>query len=1257
MPFFSIFDIGFMNWVIKAFYSVDERSKVDLIFEKTLPSIHDYDKNGLDAGDRIELRSRIHEKVWITGDGNSNDVRESFITPYYSAPVNYSYEISRWYDNYNAPTTKLVKHDVGFWVEPDYGKIDFPLTFNLNYNYKIFMDKCTFFGLICWRSSKEDWGYSDPSTLYFDVLPGNISDFANWNSIFSQDLDGDGLSNSEEIANQTNRYLTDTDSDGLSDKFELDHKTNPTIKDTDGDGLDDGLELRLGTDPNKKDTDGDYLSDFEEYRGWMISFYYGNSPTPFYFNVSSDPLKLDTDGDGLTDFEEFFRKLNPESKDTNGDGISDADGLGSLGQGMVRFIDMNHKGNSIKISPGENITAYVNFRIKAMVNETTNESVMSLINITMNSSLFTIYNGTPDINKSLENSTTFSFNAPDAEGVFPISYYLRYYFNETSIEEIPEQDQRDIIGVIDTTNITCGSYSLVLNGNDTDSDGLIDQNEKIGWAINFTRPAGFEIIHVTSDPSITDTDSDGLTDQQEYKLCSNPRDVDTDGDRLSDGEEFILQTNITYYDTDGDGLDDGTEIDLGSDPKKMDSDDDGLSDYEEFELGTSPIKVDTDADGLNDKFETSSWQITFTNMTGRYTINVSSNATIADTDSDGLKDGQEYTNENKTNPMDPDTDSDGLNDDEEIRIGTRPDNHDTDGDQISDGEEIILGTDPTRPDTDGDNLSDSKEIELGTDPLLMDTNMDGINDYEDPDSYSKHVDNVVLASEPDSSTYDLINKLSNYTNVTVVSSDEFIANYTDERYIVLVGRPDADNGTVGNITYNILVKNQDILASMLSSDTNRLFTGYGIWNSPQTVVMLSHSYSSDHFKILNILKSYTKQVKNGSVIIEYPTMRKLFRADGIKEMDAFVQVYLEEAVQPTIILKNYNSSNLFVNITGLPANEIDVGKYLEINVNENIQNSTSEIVDHALIVMLYTAADLDRTGDMDSNDAGDIDERTLGINWYNTSASRWEKLSSGMDWVNDVGVDTNNTFILGRDYEGYVWANVSHLSLYGLSGKLLEQPRLLDSGDESFPEFPLFLGIAEYSYFKPIVFTANVSQKLSISNISCIYELVMKLPETKGAMLYLNKVRSLPSDIPPAPGKVYSYFEMLYTNYGTINRVNPETQIKFKVPRDWAVEKDGITLLKYENGWKEVNTEITAEDEDFYYCMAAVSSYSIFAITLTVPEPIPTQIIAVKETTVPVSVSSILTPETPSIRFGLIALMFVLLLLLGAAYYLLRRKK
>jgi uncharacterized membrane protein len=64
------------------------------------------------------------------------------------------------------------------------------------------------------------------------------------------DLDGDGLSNQEELNRGLDMTDADMDKDGLSDGTEAhNYDTDPTDPDTDGDGLRDGLELQLGTDP------------------------------------------------------------------------------------------------------------------------------------------------------------------------------------------------------------------------------------------------------------------------------------------------------------------------------------------------------------------------------------------------------------------------------------------------------------------------------------------------------------------------------------------------------------------------------------------------------------------------------------------------------------------------------------------------------------------------------------------------------------------------------------------------------------------------------------------------------------------------------------------------------------------------------------------------------------------------------------------------------------------------------------------------
>jgi hypothetical protein len=65
-----------------------------------------------------------------------------------------------------------------------------------------------------------------------------------------------------------------------------------------------------------------------------------------------------------------------------------------------------------------------------------------------------------------------------------------------------------------------------------------------------------------------------------------------------------------------------------------------------------------------------------------------------------------------------DDDGDGLTNEQESLLGTDPNVADTDGDGLSDGDEVsVLGTDPLLKDTDGDGLSDGLEVATGNDPL------------------------------------------------------------------------------------------------------------------------------------------------------------------------------------------------------------------------------------------------------------------------------------------------------------------------------------------------------------------------------------------------------------------------------------------------------------------------------------------------------------------------------------------------------------
>ena len=111
--------------------------------------------------------------------------------------------------------------------------------------------------------------------------------------------------------------------EGLAEILTLNLNNNTVDDDLDGDGLTNAQEVALGTNPNKPDTDGDGLSDgVETNTGVFVSA--GNTGT--------NPLRSDTDGDGLSDGVEtntgvyssaFHTGTHPLVADTDGDGRSD----------------------------------------------------------------------------------------------------------------------------------------------------------------------------------------------------------------------------------------------------------------------------------------------------------------------------------------------------------------------------------------------------------------------------------------------------------------------------------------------------------------------------------------------------------------------------------------------------------------------------------------------------------------------------------------------------------------------------------------------------------------------------------------------------------------------------------------------------------------------------------------------------------------------------------------------------------------------
>ncbi len=157
-------------------------------------------------------------------------------------------------------------------------------------------------------------------------------------------------------------------------------------------------------------------------------------------------------------------------------------------------------------------------------------------------------------------------------------------------------------------------------------------------------------------------------------------------------------------DKDGDGLTKKEEKARGTNPNLADTDGDGLSDGEEVNVyKTDPLKADSDGDGLSDSDELKKYN---------------TNANKADSDGDGLSDGDEVL-KHRTNASNADSDGDGLNDGAEINTHkTDALKTDTDGDGLSDGREVTqTKSDPLKADTDGGSVNDGAEVTRGSDPL------------------------------------------------------------------------------------------------------------------------------------------------------------------------------------------------------------------------------------------------------------------------------------------------------------------------------------------------------------------------------------------------------------------------------------------------------------------------------------------------------------------------------------------------------------
>lgn len=150
------------------------------------------------------------------------------------------------------------------------------------------------------------------------------------------DIDGDGVMNSEDAFPRNSKETKDNDGDGIGDNQDTDDDNDNAIdpedafpldpkesKDSDHDGIGDNA------DP---DIDGDGIENDTEIKN------------------GTDPRQADTDGDGVPDNKDAFPLDPKESKDTNSNGIGDNSDPDIDGDGIPNSQDTFPKNIAPKVA-------------------------------------------------------------------------------------------------------------------------------------------------------------------------------------------------------------------------------------------------------------------------------------------------------------------------------------------------------------------------------------------------------------------------------------------------------------------------------------------------------------------------------------------------------------------------------------------------------------------------------------------------------------------------------------------------------------------------------------------------------------------------------------------------------------------------------------------------------------------------------------------------------------------------------------------
>jgi parallel beta-helix repeat protein len=542
-----------------------------------------------------------------------------------------------------------------------------------------------------------------------------------------------------------NPFTNQSDGDNLTDSYEYIMRLDASNIDTDGDYLQDNLEIDNSdgnlTDPLNVDTDNDY-----SYDGW--------------YDFDHDGVKdswegEDLDFDGVVDIGE----TNPNDPDSDDDNLRDG-----IENNIVVFrsnASNSDEDADLEYKLGDWVGIFLD-------KPNTKEKTIYYQNILLSS--YTCRN--TSYSNSLTQVYILPFQAPGSKDIYVSNNFSFCYI---------KKDSTNYYEFIWNHSAGYGSDSLINDYWYSSYFCLKWRKPLVPFMEN-----GQEVYKQLSDPIDNDSDNDTLLDGKEFKYLgdsdidsdnkNNLKDSDSDNDNINDASDLYYWSGsawIEYWnlDFDGDGLpsaldnnsDNDTAFDgyedsaFGNGVKSKyryngkydnDTNENGILDWDPLDsqnftgsgnkTETDPLSdfLDSDYDGLNDSIEDK----------------FGTNKTDSDTDGDEVFDGSEIDwcydtdSDGDINALDIDSDNDFLLDGYNITINTsdwRFNLFINKSIQYVSNEagiatfigELSVDTDPLVRDTDHDGLIDGDEIEVGSNPRDRDTDNDGGTDGFEVNNY------------------------------------------------------------------------------------------------------------------------------------------------------------------------------------------------------------------------------------------------------------------------------------------------------------------------------------------------------------------------------------------------------------------------------------------------------------------------------------------------------------------------------------------